>query len=268
MQAGRLAHALRRDHHAPAIEDRHQRQLEPPDDVEQARRVVGVGVDETRAGLERDSLAAQCVDEEAWHRGRERRRPIAGREVQDGAVLGDHGVDEVQLAGDAAKVVENPPGDKQDHDAAPPDDGNRFAHLGLQYVTARDGAVEVQCDHRQFHRPLSMGRTCAAGGADSAASWRRTRRRNIRTAAGGAPHIRAQASSALTAVIGAGNNPRHRALIRGARPSGLARRARQSARTADASSPRERHSACHSSNSTRPRPGVLRRLHEYPDLDC
>jgi hypothetical protein len=66
--------------------------------------------------------------------------------VEHGAVLGDHGVDEVQLPGDAPQLVEDSARDEQDHDPPPPNGGNGLAHLCLENVAPRDRPVEVQGD--------------------------------------------------------------------------------------------------------------------------
>jgi hypothetical protein len=71
--------------------------------------------------------------------------------MQDAAVLGDDAVDETQVAGDPAELVENPAGHEQDLDAARPDDGDRVAHVGPDDVVARDGAVVVECQYEELH---------------------------------------------------------------------------------------------------------------------
>ena len=63
VQPGRLAHALRRCHHTPAVEDQHEWQFECPNDLEQPRSLVGVRIDQALSSGKGNPATAQFGDE-------------------------------------------------------------------------------------------------------------------------------------------------------------------------------------------------------------
>ena len=54
--------------------------------------------------------------------------------VQDRAVLGDHAVDEVQLAGDAPQIVEDAPGREHDGHTARANQRNRVTNPRIEPI--------------------------------------------------------------------------------------------------------------------------------------
>ena len=122
---------------------------------EQHRRFVRIGIDQALSRLVRDTPPTQLVQESARHHRRECRGVAARRKVKDGAILGHDAVNETQIAGDPAQLVENPSGHEQDRNASRPRRRYRPPDQRTDRIVARRGSVVVQGKHRQFHEYLA-----------------------------------------------------------------------------------------------------------------
>ena len=80
----------------------------------------------------------------------------AARKVDQSPVLGDDAIDEVEVAGDAAEVVENAAGHEDDCDIAPSRICDSTEHRCVRAIVARDGAVVVQRENCQLHEARSI----------------------------------------------------------------------------------------------------------------
>ena len=69
MKPGGLADALWHGHHAAAVEDEHERQLERANDLQQLRRIIRIRVDQALPAGERNPPTLQFGDEADRHRG-------------------------------------------------------------------------------------------------------------------------------------------------------------------------------------------------------
>ena len=147
MQPGRFADPLRHRHDPARVEDQDQRQLERPNEVEQHRRFVRIGIDQALSRLVRDTPPTQFVQESAGYQRRECRGVAARRKVEDGAILGHDAVNETQIAGDPTKLVENPSGHEQDRNASRPGCRYRLPDQRTHRIIARRGSVVVQRQH-------------------------------------------------------------------------------------------------------------------------
>ena len=95
------------------------------------------------------SRSASTSSRRHW-RGEHRRSP-AFRERDDGAVLGDHGVHESEVADEPPEVVENPARDDDDRDAVRAHVGDGAPDLGIQGAVCGDRAVVVESEDGESH---------------------------------------------------------------------------------------------------------------------
>ena len=71
--------------------------------------------------------------------------------MHDRAVLGNYGVHETKLSGNATKIGENTAGHQQHCHATPTRYTDGVEHGRIQPIIARDRAVVVQRQNREFH---------------------------------------------------------------------------------------------------------------------
>ena len=74
--------------------------------------------------------------------------------MDNGAVLGNDTIDEVQVTSDPPQFVKNSAGDQQNDAALGPGLRDRVSHRGIEHATLSDGAVIIERDNRHFHRSL------------------------------------------------------------------------------------------------------------------
>ena len=67
------------------------------------------------------------------------------------AVFGDYTVHEMEFPGDATKVVEAATCYQHDGNATASRCGDGVEYRRIQPIVASDGAVVIQCEHREFH---------------------------------------------------------------------------------------------------------------------
>ena len=113
-------------------------------DVEQPVCGARIGVNQTFARPEWNAQLLEPGHKRLRDQGCEDRRMAAAGKVDDGPVLGDDAIDEAEVAGDAAEVIENPAGDEHHRDIAPARICDRAEHGWIRTVVARDRAVVVQ----------------------------------------------------------------------------------------------------------------------------
>ena len=138
--------------HLSSVEQQHQRLLQRADDVQQARCIDGRTVHETLARHHLDTTCSHLGEKHVRDRRRQRRGVTAIREVQDRTVLGDDGVDEVQVASDPAQFAQDSSRDEQHRDAARPGVRNGSADGWIESIALGNRAVVVECNDRSFTR--------------------------------------------------------------------------------------------------------------------
>ena len=90
-----------------------------------------------------------------------RSRVAAARKVNDGAVLGDNGIDEVKVTGHSNELGEDATRDEKDEDASGPQRSNRVTHRFVGPVPIRDRTVVVERDCCELHRGLHPASSAA-----------------------------------------------------------------------------------------------------------
>ena len=165
VHARALADALRQRHHTALVEDQHQRQFERANHVENRRRIGRVGVDQRLPGTAGNAAARELVEKRLRHGRREQRGVAALGKVQHRAVLGDHAVNKVQLAGDAPEVVEDAPGREEDGDTARANQRDRITNRRIEPIIpwrwCRRNRVRARTASRPdpFHAAWRFART-------------------------------------------------------------------------------------------------------------
>jgi hypothetical protein len=142
---------LSQRHDPAAVEQQHNRQLELADCIQQLRREARIRVDQAMASLERNALLLKSSDERGRYRRRQRRGQPAVGTVDQRAVLGDDAVHEMEFAGDATKVVETATCHQHYGNASPPRFGDGVKYRRINPIVARDGAIVIQRQNREFH---------------------------------------------------------------------------------------------------------------------
>ncbi len=178
-QPGRLADRKRQQHQPAAVEVQAQRQLHRLHDVEGDARVRGIELDHAAAGAHRQPARAQRGQQRlARGRGELPRMPRC-RQGQHGAALGDHRIEQPQVADQGAQIGDDPAGDQHDDDALRAHEFDRCAHVGMQRAIAGDRAVVVQCQDPQSHEDIRQQglRSPGHGNRTARAESVRTRRR-------------------------------------------------------------------------------------------
>ena len=138
------------------VEQQDQRQFEIANHLEESRGVARRRIDQAPSKDEVNAAAPQFRDEGGRNLRGEKRRVSAVWEMRDGAVLGDDTVDEMQIAGHATQLVEDPAGHEEHRIAACSRVGNRVAHRWIERLVVRDRTVVVEREHRRLHPdPLS-----------------------------------------------------------------------------------------------------------------
>jgi hypothetical protein len=151
MQARRLAHALRQHHDPAAVEQQHQRQFETAHHLQDARAIVGVCVNETLPGVERNVATAKLSKESVGHRRRQHRRMAGSGEIHHRTVFRDDAVYEVQIAGDPRQFAKDSTGDEKHENAAGSERRNRLPHRFIGTIPDSDRAIVVEGHSCELH---------------------------------------------------------------------------------------------------------------------
>ena len=114
-------------------------------------REAGIGIDKALARLERNTVLLEAADKSAGYQWRENRRVTAVWKMYHRAVLGNYAVHETKLSGNATKIAENTAGYQQHCYATPTRYTDGVQHVRIQPIIARDRAVVVQRQNREFH---------------------------------------------------------------------------------------------------------------------
>ena len=103
-----------------------------------------ISVNQTLARPEWDPQLLEPSHKRTGDEWSQDRRLAGAWKVDQRPVFGDDAIDEVEIAGDAAEVIENAAGDEDHGDIAPPRIGDGIEYGWGRAVVAGDRAVVVQ----------------------------------------------------------------------------------------------------------------------------
>jgi hypothetical protein len=132
-------------------EDDRQRLFEPPDRVENPRRIFRGGFDDRLADGDVDSEAFDFLDDRRARAAADSDQPPVRRKREDRAVFADDGIKACQVAGGLLQVGQAAAGDQQDHDAAATSLFDRVPHGGMKAAFDGNRPVVVERERRKLH---------------------------------------------------------------------------------------------------------------------
>ena len=149
-EPGGFTHALRQRHHPTAVVRQHNRQLELANHVEYPVCRTGIRIDQALSWAEWNAQVPEPRHKTCGMGGARIGRVAGAWKVDHSPVLGDHGIDEVEIAGNAADLIQNAASHEDDRHVALPRIRERSEHGCIRTVVARERPVVVQC-----HTPIS-----------------------------------------------------------------------------------------------------------------
>ena len=154
-QSAALVHAGGKHHHRVPVEGDLQLQIEVPDRLEHGD-FVGPSRRQNRAAPRERLYAAACelAREDIGHGRAEHLRLAAGGNVQNGAVLEDHGREQVQVGADGQQILEDPARDQHGPAARRPQPLERCFRVVAEVPVRRDRLVVVSRQRQVSHRPI------------------------------------------------------------------------------------------------------------------
>ena len=154
-QPAALVHAGGKHHHRVPVEGDLQLQIEVPDRLEHGD-FVGPSRRQDRAAPRERLYAAACevAREDIGHWRAEHLRLAAGGNVQNGAVLEDHGREQVQVGADRQQILEDPARDQHRPAARRPQPLERCFRVVAEVPVRGDRLVVVSRQRQVSHRPI------------------------------------------------------------------------------------------------------------------
>src|SRR6185312_2278307 len=143
----RLADGLRQHHEPAAIEHHHKRQLKPAKYFQYPRGFTSIGIDNHSAGVERNTLSSQLLEEILRCRLCNNRQISTRRETDDRAVFGDDTVHEVQVTGQAPQLLENAARHNQHDNALCAKLTDSFTCRWIESAVLGDRAIVVESEY-------------------------------------------------------------------------------------------------------------------------
>ena len=126
-------------------------QLQLSDGGKDCRRCASVCLDNALAGSEGDFPPLQFVEEALRRKTTESARLTVGKR-EDGAILGDHRIDETEISAETSEVRQDSTGCDDDHDAAATCLGDGRFDPGRQHTVLCNRPIIIEREHTEFHR--------------------------------------------------------------------------------------------------------------------
>src|SRR5215216_609588 len=158
-QATSFAHTRRDDHDGLAVEDDLVTKAELRDRLERGNLVGPPGEHDCSSRIDRDAALSESLDQGGGWRVGESSFGAIVRAIQQGPVLGNHPVEQLEMRTDGTERRKVSPGHQHDTPPRGPNASEVPGRLVIDFALPRDGPVVVAREHRESHASDLPART-------------------------------------------------------------------------------------------------------------